>query len=446
MLKILVPDNLKHERSYAISALINMIELDYSIEFEPLLKYYEIHYNDFKLVINDSFFIKFNNNLSYLSIENIPQKVCWFNNTLPIIYGENYFIINEKEIYCGIDVFASAYFMLTRWEEYVVPNKDKFGRCNEDDMFVVKHGIYNRPIVDEYVELLKNLLTRIGVELPIPKNHFSVSLTHHVDYLFRYANFNNFIKNLAGDILNRKSLPTFFSTLYNYILFKFGKRLDPFDTFDEIMDLSESIGVRSAFYFKAAVKGEYDYTYNIFDKRVVAIMNNIVRRGHEVGIHPSKNTFRNPDHFRLEVERMRSIGFSVNGGRQHFLLYDLPYTLRTWSENGLLYDAGLGFAFRAGFRCGTSHEYNYFDFLKREVLPIKIRPLICMEGALFDYQKERSMPDIEREIIDLVDKVHRYNGCFVFLWHNDRFYRPESLKTVPIYRNVLTYLSRLQNE
>jgi len=445
MLRILVPTNLKHERFYVISVLLNMIALDYSIEFVPLAKFYEIHHNDFKLIINDSFFIKYDDFLSYLSIENIPQELCWFNNSLPMIYGENHFVIDDKEIYCGIDIFASAYFLLTRWEEYVIPNKDKFGRCNESDMFVVKHGIYNRPIVDEYVEFLRDLLLKVGVEVPKLSPKLSVHITHDIDFLFRYDNFSNFAKNLAGDIFHRHSLSDFFITLYNYSLFKIGKKLDPFNTFDEIMNLSESIGFKDAFYFKASIDGEYDCTYNIFDKRVTAIINEIVSRGHEIGIHPSKNTFKNNEQFKIEVERLRSLGVDIIGGRQHYLLYDLPYTLRTWCENGLLYDAGLGFAFRAGFRCGTSHEFDFFDCLKRETLPIKIKPLICMEGALFDYQKERSMSAIEREIIDLADKVHRYNGCFVFLWHNDRFYRPESLKTVSIYRNVLTYLSSLQN-
>lgn len=453
-LQVFIPNNNLSERQYIIKTLFyDFLGLSYEIVVQNNCDNYLIKFDNRQIVIKDSFFNSYKEPSSYLKEDNIPVTLSWLDmkdynciNQVPVLYGDNIINIENNKVYCGLDIFASAFFMLTRWEEYVISNKDKFGRCNEDDMFVVKHGIYNRPIVDEYVELLKVLLTRIGVELSTSKKQFSVGLTHDVDYLFRYANFKNFIQNLAGDILNRHSLPTLFRTLYNYMLFKFGKRLDPFDTFDEIMDLSESLGVKSAFYFKAAVNGEYDYTYNIFDKRVVGIMNNIVSRGHEVGIHPSKNTFHNSDQFRLEVERLRSIGLEINGGRQHFLLYDLPYTLRNWNDNGLDYDAGLGFAFRAGFRCGTSHQFNFFDCIERKTLSLKVRPLICMEGALFDYNQEQPLNVIEQEIIKLVNLVYLHKGCFVFLWHNDRFYRPESLKTVSIYKNVLSYISRLLNE
>ncbi len=451
-LKICIPENNSIEKKYVIDVLLHdFLGLSYEFIASKEFNNYIIKFEDKQIEIQDAFFKFHLEPLSYLKKENIPQKILWLNSresnnkSIPIIYGNGVVDFDGNKIYCGLDIFASSFFMLTRWEEYVLPNKDEFGRCNENDMFVVKHGIYDRPIVDEYVEFLRDLLFKIGVDIPTVRHKFSVHLTHDIDFLFRYADFTNFLKNLAGDILNRHSFYDFSTTLYNYFLFKIGKKQDPFDTFNEIMDLSDSKGFKSAFYFKASINGEYDCTYNIFDKRVCSIIDKIVKRGHEVGIHPSKNTFNNSEQFKVEVKRLRSLGVMINGGRQHYLLYDLPYTLRTWSENGLKYDAGLGFAFRAGFRCGTSQEFDFFDCLKRETLPIKIQPLICMEGALFDYQKDRSLIDIEKELLGLVDKVYHHSGCFVFLWHNDRFYRPESIKTVPIYKNVLSYLSSLLN-
>ena len=56
------------------------------------------------------------------------------------------------------------------------------------------------------------------------------------------------------------------------------------------------------------------------------IIDKIIRRGHEVGIHPSKNTFHNLNQFNREVTRLNKIYPGISGGRQHFLLYDLPIT------------------------------------------------------------------------------------------------------------------------
>ncbi|MFR7823096.1 MAG: hypothetical protein ACLU30_07745 [Odoribacter splanchnicus] len=76
---------------------------------------------------------------------------------------------------------------------------------------------------------------------------------------------------MAGDILHRKSLKIFFQTCKNYLRYRLGIIGDPFDTFDELMDLSEKFGFKDAFYFKPTVKGEYDSTYDIRDKKVKLI-------------------------------------------------------------------------------------------------------------------------------------------------------------------------------
>lgn len=45
-------------------------------------------------------------------------------------------IIEEDYIYCGADIFASSFFMLTRREELVINKKDQYGRCDENEMLV----------------------------------------------------------------------------------------------------------------------------------------------------------------------------------------------------------------------------------------------------------------------------------------------------------------------
>lgn len=42
-------------------------------------------------------------------------------------------IIEEDYIYCGVDIFASSFFMLTRWEELVL-----IKRINMGDVMKVK--------------------------------------------------------------------------------------------------------------------------------------------------------------------------------------------------------------------------------------------------------------------------------------------------------------------
>jgi len=449
-----LPGNNIEERNYIVQTIIgDFLGIDYDILVSDKTTDYIISWNNKRLIIKDDFFNYHKQNLSYLSISNIPASINWFDasplglDEVPIIYGSNILHIEKDTIICGLDIFASSFFMLSRWEEVVIVIKDQFGRCSESDMFVVKNNIFKRPIVNEYCDLLLSLLSKLGIKHNVKNRKFEVNITHDIDDLFRYASFRNFIKNIAGDIFHRRSIKVLLTTLYKYILFKRGKIKDPFDTFDELMNLSDQFGFKNSFYFKASLESEYDSTYDIFDPRVKEIIKKIQNRGHEVGFHPSKNTFHNFMQFKIEFKRLKSLDTDIKGGRQHFLLYDMKETLNYWDDIfELEYDSSLGFYDRIGFRCGCCYEYNMFNIIERRILKIKQRPLIVMESAAIVDVLRKSLPFsmMYKDIIGVIDSVFKYKGKFVFLWHNDNFNRYQSLKYRHIYFDIVTYLGNLR--
>src|SRR5205085_10896916 len=66
-----------------------------------------------------------------------------------------------------------------------------------------------------------------------------------------------------------------------------GRRLDPYNTFDFLMDVSERHGLASAFYFMAAAgrAGVEDPPYRLDDPWIEALIGRIHARGHAVGFH-----------------------------------------------------------------------------------------------------------------------------------------------------------------
>ncbi len=75
---------------------------------------------------------------------------------IPIIYGTDKLEITEQNqniITCGIDIFASSFFMLTRWEEYVNKNRDRHNRFPAIESLAFKNDFLSRPVVNEYVEM-----------------------------------------------------------------------------------------------------------------------------------------------------------------------------------------------------------------------------------------------------------------------------------------------------
>jgi hypothetical protein len=442
ILQVHIPTDNFGEREYIIRSILgDFLGLTYDLIASEGNIDYTIQFGPGKIIFKDDFFLHFKEPLTYRNINNIPETVSWldpspyFNENLPVIFGDNTIREEGDQIFVGLDIFASSFFMLTRWEETVIDKKDIFNRCAESEMFVVRHNLFKRPIVNEYVSFLKSLLIHLNCNILSGIRKFEVCITHDVDYLFRFGSLFSLGKNLGGDLLLRKSLRTAGRTILNYGRFKKGIIRDPFDTFDELMDLSEKYSLKSSFYFKPQLLNEYDATYSIQDERVKKIILNINQREHEVGIHPSFNTFNNPYLFRTEYNRLTSIGIPVEGGRQHFLKYDLTETPRYWEEAGLKYDCGLGFSEGVGFRCGICWPFKMFDIKRRKILKLYQKPLCVMEVALTRWEPapEKLFADIQ----EILNQVKKHSGLFVLLWHNDSFNRPEYENYREVYSNVL---------
>ena len=64
------------------------------------------------------------------------------------------------------DLVASAYFMLSRYEEIIKPDcRDQYGRFRAKDSVIFQHGYGMRPLVDEWGRYLRGLLREAGVEV-----------------------------------------------------------------------------------------------------------------------------------------------------------------------------------------------------------------------------------------------------------------------------------------
>lgn len=75
---------------------------------------------------------------------------------VPIIYGNTNLtsIINGSTIRLPVDIFGSAFFMLTRYEEAVISHRDNHDRFPATASLAYQAGFLHRPIIDEYVEIL----------------------------------------------------------------------------------------------------------------------------------------------------------------------------------------------------------------------------------------------------------------------------------------------------
>jgi peptidoglycan/xylan/chitin deacetylase (PgdA/CDA1 family) len=342
---------------------------------------------------------------------------------LPVLYG------SASEV----DVFGSAFFMLTRYEELVVPDRDEHGRFPAAASIATRAGLLGTSIIDSYVERLWGALQRTWPRLRRRPRAFEVILTHDVDDPLATLDHSrrDVARQLGGDLVRRRDARLAARRMRSLLG---NRRFDPNNTFDFLMDVSERHGVRSAFYFLAhRDRIPRDGPYLFEHPWVRSLIGRIADRGHEIGLHASWCTYRDAARTREELERLLRVAEAEGvrqeewGGRQHFLRWANPDTWRNWAAAGLAYDCTLAYAEAVGFRTGTCHPYRAFDLRARRPLGLREMPFQVMDVTLLS-SMALTLDAARTTVMDIAAECRRYGGCLGILWHNNTLLRTDREK------------------
>ena len=424
MIQITCPNNNIPERTYAIHALLSDVlgcnRNDYIIQFKDDVQDYELDVYGKKYTIEDHFFNRFVEPLSYLKLDNIPEELVFFHGLgleLPIIYGEDKFVQKENGAVIGLDIFASTFFMLTRWEESLLGREEK-GDCDESQLFCVRRGIHQRPIVNEYADFIRRLLPS---DVSLSMRNYEVVLSHDVDGFLTPSWFQiakDIVKQTIHGAPKNKVLNLTWKEEIKY------KRAFPsaYSQFEFYTALTEKYNIPEWFYFKVCGKGETEATYLFDDKQTIDVVEKLKRKNNPnfvLGFHPSQNVFGKKEQWDKEVSRITDlIKETPNHGRNHHLLYNHE-TLSMWESisNSPLDISNCVFHYRQGFRSGVCVPYHLFDLYQRQEMSLVEHPCQIMDTVIRYNGKTKSDDERWCDIQTVVEQVKKYQGELVLTWH-----------------------------
>ncbi len=420
--KLKIPNICISEVKYIFDILLNKflgVDVVYETLDDGTRGCFKILYNSKSIEISNNFFTTAN----LYSKDRLPQSVYKDNvhidnNVYPIVslFGRINVSTEEDRIILECDIVSTAFFMLTRWEERVIEDRDAHNRFPSKSSMAFRNNFLDRPIVNEIVDLLWALLTSIGYKGRRKIFDYKVVPTHDVDRPYFWISKRKSVKSIVGRIKSKNLKDS-------WLLSKsFLDRKDPFDTHDDLMNRSEKEGVLSHFFFMTGGNSRYDNFYDIHHPRVKSLVKSIKDRGHIVGLHPSYNTFDDRSMLLKEKEELERVAEQeIICGRHHYLRMQMPKTLEIWSDIGMKWDSTLSYADNSGFRCGVCYPFPVFSIERRETLNLIERPLIVMEGSVATYENLSPKQAIEKSR-KLKNEVKKHNGEFVFLWHNSSTY------------------------
>ena len=375
-------------------------------------------WSKYKVVIVPSNF--FNDSI-YGTPQSMPSLPLQEIEGIPFLYGTPLIEKIDNTIICHADIIASTYFLISRYEEYVNPNsnRDPHGRYIGKQSVPAQAGFIHRPIVEEYGELLRNLLQQAGVPLlPIPQQINHIYLTHDIDSITNYRR----IRGLIGGILRRENITTILKSLFNI-------HNDPAYTFPWILNQDNQLPQATQIYFVKAARqasGLDRPAYNLVGKNFTHLKKEILTSSPKAifGLHASYKSGNIPDIISDERKLLQYAieNQQITTSRHHYLRSLQPNDMEALIDARITDDYTMGYADIAGFRLGTCRAVRFINPATRKLTSLTLHPLTIMDCTLSEpHYMNLTYKEALSYSQTLINETKQHNGDLCLLWHNTRF-------------------------
>lgn len=330
-------------------------------------------------------------------------------------------------------------------------DKDEHGRLRLENSFQGQRSLSDLPIVNIYIQFLKQCLEATtglkGIPLWPEGKSCAVVLSHDVDMPIKYPTVVHFRfpKRVRG-FLN----PFFYArSIVNNFRFFLDDNPNDFWLFEDIMREEAARGFTSTFFFCSSnyysEEGHsLDVMYDIHEPEFRKIFEKLLAQGFEIGLHGSYNAHRSFDILMNQVRELEKVaGCRIKGVRHHYWKMDADEdnTFRMEGEVGLVYSSTLGFNYDPGFRRNLALPFHPFDRDTDAPMKVLVIPVFCMDGALLynSNDHDRAFSTAKR----FIEILRRWNGLGSLDWHVRTSYPGNAEYRVwgNVYLSILDHLA-----
>lgn len=324
------------------------------------------------------------------------------------------FPVDKGEL--SFDVFASTFYLISRYEEYLPHVLDKHGRFRASDSIAKKNGFLKEPVIEIYaVKLIKVLSGRFpaikAVEID-PKLEVTVDLDNL--FAYKYKGLKRTLGSLAKKILTFRIWGAI-----KHVLVLLGICDDPYDSYDKMDEIHKKYGLRPIYFYLVGSEGKYDRNLSINSNLVKTTLERLKQQA-EIALHPSYESNKDIEILRKEKEQLEEcIGETVTKSRQHFIKVNLPQTYRNLLNVGIKEDYSMGYASRVGFRASTSKPFCFFDLEANTKTDLVAHPFFIMDTTMLKYMGMSSEKALAYSKKHLSKLFSVNNVSIVYLFHNE---------------------------
>ncbi len=346
--------------------------------------------------------------------------------------------IKSQKIYCSewngvkvffqthgdipFDIFSAAFYLLSRYEEYLPHKKDSYGRYAHGASLACKEEFLQLPLVNLWKQKFFEILRHKFSQLHLTEPTFSFQPTYDIDIAFAYQG-----KSWYRKLISKLKRET---TIVN------GK--DVFDVYDWLDELHQQHHLSPTYFFLLADRrSKYDKNLSPKSNKLQDLIRRTAQQ-YKIGIHPSWQSFHDENLLKKELRRLVSISRkNISVSRQHYIQFVLPYTYRKLVEAGITDDYSMGYGSINGFRASYCSSFYWYDLMKEAQTSLLLHPFCYMEANSF-FEQKFSAEEAAKELQQYHDSVKQVGGTLIIIFHNHFLTEQEQWKPWrEMYQNFL---------
>lgn len=313
------------------------------------------------------------------------------------------------------DPFACAFYLVSRYEEYLPFTHDKHERFEATESLAFQKNFLHKPVVNIYARKIRTILQELFPELPFKESEYRYINTIDIDNAWAYK--EKGIMRTAG-ALARSALSFNLSAITDRMSVLLEKKKDPYDTYDHLFEIQKRYNLQTIYFFLVGDYAENDKNVSVSNRNFQSLIKTISDYC-DVGIHPSYSSSSSTTRVKLEQNRLNKITHkSITKSRQHFLRLTIPFTYRQLIECDITDDYTMGFSGEVGFRAGICSSFYFYDLETESQTRLMIHPFMVMDATLRYYMKVQPA-EVMSYIGPLIKEVKAVEGTFITLWHNE---------------------------
>ncbi len=361
----------------------------------PKINYSDLH------IEGDVFTIK---NHELLFEENIKEQSieCFENNNY-----KSFFKTTHSDFV--FDIFAAAFYLLSRYEEYLPRQKDMYGRYAHENSLAFKEEFLQQPLINTWVNDFAETLKKKFPAISIKPSAFQYLPTYDIDIAWSYKR-KGLLRNIGGFVK---------SPSLQRIAVLAGLKKDPFDSYEFLRELHTRYQLHPVYFFLVATSGSrYDKNISPYNYSMWQLIKKHAKK-YSIGLHPSWKSNDSTAILAKEKKVLETAGdTSITQSRQHYIKFTLPQTFETLIENGITDDYSMGYGSINGFRASVASSFYWYNLQTEMATNLRLHPFCFMDANSFYEQKQNAAQSFD-ELITYYEVCKKVNGRLITIFHNN---------------------------